>query len=150
MSDYYFCCHKQSANCWLFILTKHNEGAWIHAHALTVARPHWLVHFYITLSQMTVSAVFMLANWAPQTSPTGVTIQNLPFHCNRNDRVTVACTKKIIMSSLQFSTQLYKTFPELDRLKLETLKLYWFCFRLTSFPLGSHVWEMPYKLRLKK
>lgn len=50
------------------------------------------------------------------------------------------------MSSLQFSTQLYKTFPELDKLKMEALQLYCFCFQLTSVPLGNHIQEMPYKL----
>jgi len=54
-------------------------------------------------------------------------------------RVTVAGSKKIIMPRLQFSTQLYRTFPELDRLKMETLKLYCFCFQLTSVPLGNPV-----------
>lgn len=48
-------------------IAKHNEGARIYMHLLTAVGPCWLVHFYITLFQITVSTVSVLAN-----SPTNI------------------------------------------------------------------------------
>lgn len=78
------------------------------------------VHFYITLLQINISTVFVLA---PQISSLCYYNTNFTNLTHQEWLWATVEGMKIIMSSLQFSAQLYKTFPELDGLKTETLNL---------------------------
>lgn len=133
-----------SHNCALFTTA---EGTRIHLHLLIVQAAAFLYH--------TLPNSLFYHHFAGKLSPTNIFsfCSTTKFTILMHQElmwVPAGGRKRILMSSHQFSTQLYKTFPELNRLLMEALKFYRLCFQLTNAPLGNHVWKMSYKLRLKK